>query len=63
MTQLSKMAGFPVHEIFEDGKYIHDFNADELVNYTCANLNSWTPNRAYWERQYNYCNNLRIAMN
>ena len=62
MTQLWKMAGFQIHEMFEEGHYIHDFYIGELVNFICGNLNYWTPNRRYWEKQYHYCNKLCIVI-
>ena len=45
--QFSKMAGWQIHEMFEDFAYIHDFYVDELVNYICGNLHAWTPNKHY----------------
>ena len=56
------MLGCQINDMFDEGKYINEFYVDELVNYICGNLNSWTPNRWYWERQYNYCNKLRITI-
>ena len=57
------MAGWQIHEMFEDFAYIHDFYVDELVNYICGNLHAWTPNKRYWEEQYNYCIKLKIVIN
>ena len=57
------MPDFQIHEKFEQGEYISHCHLKQLVNYVCGNLHSWTPNRAYWEEQYNYCNKLNIVIN
>ena len=36
--------------------YKDDLN--EIQNYICGNLNSWSPNRSYWYKQYNICTKL-----
>ena len=55
------MMGFEIHEKIERGEYIEIY--DELINYICGNLNSWTPNRSYWKRQYNYTTKLIFVIN
>ena len=40
-------------ESFENENYIHNNDLPLLRNYIYMNLNSWTPNRPYWERQLN----------
>ena len=36
--------------------YKDDLN--EIQNYICGNLNSWSPNRCYWYEQFNICAKL-----
>ena len=57
------MMGFQIHEKFERGKYIQSRHIDELINYICSNLHSWTPNRSYRERQYHYTTKLIFVIN
>ena len=57
------MMGFEIDEKFERGEYIESCHIDELINYICGNLNSWTPNRSYWERPYNYTTKPIFAIN
>ena len=40
-------------ESFENENYIHNNDLPLLRNYIYMNLNSWNPNRPYWERQLN----------
>ena len=56
------MLDYQIHKKFERRENIASFYVDQLVNYICGNLNNWTPNRSYWEEQYNYCNKLRIVI-
>ena len=60
--RIIKVQGFQIHEKFERGEYIESYYVHQLVNYICGNLNCWTPNRIYWEEQYNYCNKLNIVI-
>ena len=58
------MKGFLIHdEIFEKNCDVYEEDMDLLVNYICGNLVSWTPNRLYWEVQYNCCSKLYIVIN
>lgn len=38
---------------YENGDHIDEVNIPEIQNYIFMNLNSWSPNKCYWERQYN----------
>ena len=57
------MKGFQIHDLFEKNCYIHEEDLGLMVDHICGNLVSWTPNRLYWEEQYNYCNKLYIVIN
>ena len=56
------MQGFQIHEKFERGEYIENYNVHQLVNYICGNMHTWSPYHSYWEEQYNYCNKLSIVI-
>ena len=58
------MMGFELLELFEKGSWIKEDQISELVNYVCHNLNSdYCLNYRYYEKCYNYCNKVRIAVN
>ena len=48
-------------ESFEKSDYIDKVNIPLIMNYISMNLYSWSPNRRYWERQYNIGNKLNIV--
>ena len=50
-----------VFQSFENGDYIDEVNIPLIMNYIRMNLYSWSPNRRYWERQYNIVNKLNIV--
>ena len=47
-------------EFFENGNYINEIDIPLVTNYISSNLYSWSPNRRYWEQQYNIANKLYI---
>ena len=56
------MMSLAIFESFDNGDYIEEHNIGLILNYILANLNSYySPNRRYWERQYNNCNKLFLA--
>ena len=42
-----------IFESFENENYIYNKDLPLLRNYIYKNLNSWLPNKAYWQRQLN----------
>ena len=48
-------------EAFERGDYIPQESIKKITNYTCGQLISWSPNRSYYETQYNYATKLQIV--
>ena len=42
-----------IFEIFENENYIYNKDLPLLRSYIYKNLNSWLPNKAYWEQQLN----------
>ena len=42
-------------------EYINEKDLPIITNYICGHLISWSPNRSYFERQYNYVNKLKIV--
>ena len=47
-----------VYESFENGNYILEENIKLVTNFICGNLISWSPNRSYYQAQYNYATKL-----
>lgn len=43
-----------MYESSENGDYILEENIELVTNFICANLNNWSPNRSYYQAQYNY---------
>ena len=55
------MVDYLIFEEFEDGKYIHKEDIPKMVNYICGRLISLSPNRSYFECQYNYAKKAKIV--
>ena len=47
-----------VYKSFENGNYILEENIKLVTNFICGNLISWSPNRSYYQAQYNYATKL-----
>ena len=47
-----------MYESSENGDYILEENIELVTNFICANLNNWSPNRSYYQAQYNYATKL-----
>ena len=47
-----------IYESFEDGDYILEENIKLVTDFICGNLNNWSPNRSYYQAQYNYATRL-----
>ena len=47
-----------IYESFEDGDYILEENIKLVTDFICGNLNNWSPNRSYYQAQYNYATKL-----
>ena len=47
-----------MYETFENGDYILEENIELVTNFICGNLNNWSPNRSYYQAQYNYVTKL-----
>ena len=52
------MSRLSLYKAFENYEYVHKDYLNEIQNYICGNLNSWSPNRSYWYEQYNICTKL-----
>ena len=46
---------------FERGEYINEENITKITNYVSGHSISWSPNRSYFECQYNYIAKLKIV--
>ena len=46
---------------FERGDYINESDLPKVTNYVCGQLMSWSPNRSYFECQYNYLTKLKAV--
>ena len=55
------MAEYLLFEDFEDGKYINEEDQPKKINYICGHFISWSPNRSYFECQYNYTTKTKIV--
>ena len=50
------MAEQSAFKMYEAGEMIHESKFQILSDYFCGHLNSWSPNQAYFYRQYNILN-------
>ena len=50
-----------IFEAFERGDYIPEEHIKKVTNYVCGQLISWSPNRSYYEKQYNFATKLHIV--
>ena len=48
------MSEYELFLAFERGDYINEFDLPKISNYICGHLISLSPNRSYFECQYNY---------
>ena len=49
------MCRLSLYQALENYEYVHEDDLNEIQNYICGNLNSWSPNQSYWYEQYNVC--------
>ena len=47
-----------LYEAFDKGHYIHLEYISKVQNYIAGNLISWSPNRSFWQAEYNYATKL-----
>ena len=52
------MSRLSLYKAFENYEYVYKDDLNEIQNYICGNLNSWSPNQSYWYEQYNTCSKL-----
>ena len=50
-----------MYEFFENGNYINESDLPLVSNYICSDLNSWSPNWCYCEKQYHILTKLYIV--
>ena len=55
------MDEYTLHEAYENGNYIHETSLCKFLNYICRNLVSWSPNRSFWQDEYNAVSHLYIV--
>ena len=55
------MSEYQVFFAFERGDHINLEDLPKITDYICGHLISWSPNRNYFEIQYNYINKLTIV--
>ena len=55
------MDEYLLFEAFENGEYIQEQDIKKAANYICGHLISWSPNRSYFECQYNYATKLQLV--
>ena len=46
------MSGLDVYESFKNYENVYEKDLETLRNYICGKLTSWSPNREYWQGQY-----------
>ena len=56
------MNEYVLYKAFDEGHYIHQASLCKVANYIYANLISWSPNRSFWEAEYNYVTKLMIVL-
>ena len=47
-----------IFELFENDIYISEENIKLVTDFICGNFNNWSPNRSYYQCQYNYATKL-----
>ena len=52
-----------LYKAFDKGHYIHHEYVPKVTNYIFDNLISWSPNRSFWEAEYNSATKLQIVCN
>ena len=57
------MSEYQLFLAFERGDYINLEDLPKITDYICGHLISWSPNRNYFESQYNYVNKLCVVGN
>ena len=55
------MDEYLLFEAFERGDYIPEEQIKKGINYICGQWISWSPNRSYYEEQYNFATKLHIV--
>ena len=55
------MDEYLIFEHFKNGNYIDGENLSKMTKYICGHLISWSPNRTYFECQYNYATKPKIV--
>ena len=55
------MDKYLLYEAFKRGQYINEKDLPKVTNYICGHLISWSPNRSYFECQYNYVTRLKTV--
>ena len=55
------MSEYQLFLAFEGGDYKNLEDLPRVTNYICRHLISWSPNRSYFEIQYNYISKLPIV--
>ena len=61
LGRLVNESGYRLNNSFDEGKFIHERDIEELNKYICSNLVGLNSNR-YWNEQYNYLNKLYIVI-
>ena len=61
LGRLVNESGYRLNNSFDEGKFIHERDIEELNKYICSNLAGLNSNR-YWNEQYNYLNKLYIVI-
>ena len=55
------MDEYLLFEAFEKGDYIPEEQIKKGIYYICGQWISWSPNRSYYEEQYNFATKLHIV--
>ena len=56
-----RMDEYLLFEAFERGEYINEKDLSKVTNYICGHLICWSPNRSYFDCQYNNVTKLMIV--
>ena len=60
-TTQNIMDEYLLFEVFERGDYIPHEQIKKIANYVSGQLKYWSPDRSYYEAEYNYATKLYIV--
>ena len=55
------MDEYTLYRAYKEGHYIHEIGLCKVVSYICGQPISWSPNRSFWEDEFNEVSKLFIV--